>query len=118
MSMRSPSFRTKECRYFKQGNCMKGDDCTYSHEVRSRSDTKECAFGPRCQDVFCHRRHVISSTPLVEISGPFRTYADVVRNGVTIVGHSTPSVREELTKMLVDFAKDHDIESHIIVQFM
>jgi hypothetical protein len=31
-SSSDPSYKTKVCRYFKDGKCRRGDDCSYLHE--------------------------------------------------------------------------------------
>lgn len=31
-SNKDPSYKTKMCRYYKDGKCRRGDDCSYLHE--------------------------------------------------------------------------------------
>jgi len=38
--------QTKSCRFFNQGNCKKGDQCLYKHDVKSRKMRNTESFTP------------------------------------------------------------------------
>ena len=65
---------TKECRYYKRGNCKKGADCKFKH-----SGARRCRNGPRCRYYaqgrchFFHERSEANRVPTTsDYSGEFK----------------------------------------------
>ena len=45
----------KECKFFKRGNCLKGNSCRFVHTRKESSTNKECRNGNTC--VYFARGH-------------------------------------------------------------
>ena len=44
--------KSKECRYFRQGRCIKGNSCLYKHtrKAENRSFDTRCRYGANCRN--------------------------------------------------------------------
>jgi len=64
--MKSSTFRSKICEFFKKGVCTKGDECNFSHNYKPKIlKNKLCKFflTNNCQKENCYFSHDLASYP-------------------------------------------------------